>query len=84
MNDSEILCTFMGWHKDTFDGVPPAGHLHLLWEVEERLIQRDIAGYRRYEDKLIHSSLSIHATPEQKIKALAEVLKPLVERGDRP
>lgn len=64
----------------------PTLMLGLLWEVEERLIE---LGYRDHIDNAISfevwrdavSASTWHATPEQKVKAIAVVLRPLVEHA---
>lgn len=58
-----------GWEPHTLT-------LDALWEVEERLLMEHRAiTLREYR-------IGWHATPAQKVKALAAVLRPLVE-GDR-
>ncbi len=69
--------------------------LDALWEVEERLtkdqwqsycatfavenIGRDIADEQTYENQVIWDRIHLHASPFVKIRALAAVLRPLVE-----
>lgn len=68
------------------NGRPMACDLNALWEVEERLTDMR---WLLYYTELAEATKSLglpheewrcaHATPEQKIKALAAVLRPLVE-----
>lgn len=66
--------------------------LDALWEVEERLTDVELGWYgyfsKLYEvthaESRLNSDIRIcHATPEQKIKALASVLRPIVESGEK-
>lgn len=59
--------------------------LNTLWEVEERLIQEkhDSSAIREAFAEYAWT-ISWHATPEQKIKALAAVLEPLVKTAPAP
>lgn len=65
-------------------------HFYYLHKMEDRLTDMQWGAYAselllgpgaRWS---VASRAMIHADPKQKIKALAAVLGPLVERGDRP
>jgi hypothetical protein len=78
------------WYAGTRHGDGVLRHLprdltlDALWEVEERLLQefwhQGLA--HKYQNAMPADHYSWHATPEQKIKALAAVLRPLVEREE--
>jgi len=97
MTDEEVICTWMEPKPDgrakrgaskglwwiRVRGVrwfPSVLTLDRLWEVEDRLIHQGRADEYRYS--LVHrDAYFFHATAAQKIKALAAVLRPEVERG---
>ena len=56
--------------------------LDLLWEVEERLVQMKNARWVQVELQEQHIFWIWHATAEQRIQALAVVLRPLVEAAE--
>lgn len=72
------------WKQPILHTCPPVECLGRLWEVEERLIG---LGYRTHIAERLSfevwrdavSAATWHATPAQRIRALAVVLRPLVE-----
>lgn len=88
MTDAEVICTFMEPKPDPEElrlWLPGSLTLDALWEVEERLTAEQFAAYiERLEDGWDINGLArdyglVHARAEQKIKALAAVLRPIVE-----
>jgi hypothetical protein len=75
-----------GWWFWSGTWEPRTLTLDALWEVEEKLKQRprgQRAAYYEHQGLLSEATdgESWHATPAQKIAALASVLRPLVEQG---
>lgn len=73
------------WKQPILDNCDQRLLLGLLWEIEERLTDEQWEDYRKtFDPGLVRWFKDyMHATPEQKIQALAAVLGPLVEQGER-
>jgi hypothetical protein len=74
------------WHPDN----RRTESLDALWEVEERLTGAQSWPYSDLLCRAVWEAAGsevtfavIHATPEQKIRALAQVLRPIVEQVER-
>lgn len=74
------------WQSKPFNGpwLPHVLTLVELWEVEERLTDEQWEAYSLVlvpsGDRFVRDR--IHATPEQKINALAAILRPIVEKQE--
>ena len=88
MTDEEVICGFMGWTLGSIqiargNELYISSHLNLstLWEVEERLTDKQWPPYRALIQESADpldtrwSRILVHATAAQKIKALAAVLR---------
>jgi hypothetical protein len=93
MTNVEIICTFMEPHWKTrmpyaypFNpAVMPTLDLDALHEVEARLTYAQWDGYGAAMASLVGRTAPnlLHASAEQKIKALAAVLRPVVEAAQK-